>query len=307
MKRKVIATGLSGLVGSRVAELLGKKLKFIDFSLDSGVDITNFNLLKKKFSTQKEAETVLHLAAFTDVNSAWEQKGDKNDSCFRVNVQGSKNIAQLCQKTNKYLIHISTDFVFSGNYPPAGGYRETDQPQPIEWYGQTKLWAEKEVQKSDARYSILRISFPYKAKKSSPRLEPQPKLDLVRKIKTKLTSGRVLSMYSDQIITPTFIDDIAKAVGLFIQRKPKGIFHVVGSTSLSPYDLACQIADVFQLDKSLINKGSLEKHLRENPTSRPRQKKMVISNRKLEEEMGIKMATVEEGLKEIKKQEYIAG
>jgi len=307
MKKKVVATGISGLVGSRIVELLGEDFNFVNFSLDAGVDITDFNLLKKRFKefndhNKQKNDIIIHLAAFTDVSRAWAQKGDKNSSSYKVNVNGSKNIAQLCKKYKKYLIHISTDFVFNGKKTYKNGYTEKNQPEPIEWYGQTKLWAEQEVQKSGCKNVILRIAFPYKAKKASQKLEPKPKLDLVRKIKEKLENKEQLKMFNDQVITPTFIDDIAQVIGFCIKNKPQGIYHCVGSTSLSPFQLAGKVADVFSLDNSLIKESSLQDFLDKNPNARPRQKKMIISNHKLQQDFGIKMLTVDEGLKKIKKQ-----
>src|SRR4030042_2472259 len=165
---KIIGTGLSGLVGSRIVELLQNKNQFADFALDSGVDITDELKLKKAFSQNKDAKTVIHLAAFTDVNEASKQTNDKNGLCYRINVLGTENVAQLCAKNAKYLIHISTDFVFDGKKD--GAYSEEDQPNPIEWYGQTKLWAEEKIKNSGCRYLILRIAFPYKAQAAATNL-----------------------------------------------------------------------------------------------------------------------------------------
>jgi len=296
MKKQIIATGISGMVGSRIVELLQSKYEFISFSLDTGIDITNFNLLKKKFNKYPNAKAVLHLAAFTDVNRAWDQNEDKNGSCYKVNVAGSKNIAQLCKESNKYLVHISTDFVFNGKNPPEGGYTEKDKPNPIEWYGKTKLLAEQEVEKSGCDYVILRIAFPYKAKRSSQKLEPVLKLDLVRKIIKKLKKGEDLPLFFDQVITPTFIDDIVKVINKCFEKKPTGIFHCLGSESLSPYDLASKIANVFDFDKTLIKKTSLINFMKENPNSRPRQVNMAFSNKKLERELGIKMLSIDKAL-----------
>lgn len=313
---KIIGTGLSGLVGSRIVELLSDKHEFISFSLDSGVDITNISLLKEKFLENKEAEAILHLAAFTDVSSAWEQDNDKNGTCYKVNVLGTKNIAQLCSQNKKYLIHISTDFIFDGGKParrftcrrhgkagpPPGGYTELDKPKPIEWYGKTKYLAEKEIEKSGCDYLILRIAFPFKAKPSPKNLEPQVKLDLVRKIKKRLEEGETLHMFSDQIITPTFIDDIANIVVYSIKVKPQGIYHCTGSSHFSPYQIAAKIAQSFNLDKNLIKKASLKEFIKENPNLRPRQQNLSMSNKKLEKDLGIKMLTFDKALEKIKLQ-----
>lgn len=301
-KIPIIATGISGLVGSRIVELLGHKYSFISFSLDSGIDITNLNLLTQAFKKYEEAKIVLHLAAFTDVDAAFLQTGDKNGLCYKVNVLGSKNIARLCRKTNKYLISISTDFVFDGKNPPIGGYKEEDLPSPLEWYGKTKLLAEKEIIFSGCRSVILRIAFPFKAKPAKKELEPIVKLDLVRKIIAKLKNQEKLTMFSDQIITPTFIDDFAKVIDKCIRFQPKGIFHCVGSESLSPYELAKKIANTFEFNKKLIKKTTLEEIVKKNSQARPRQKNNSLSNFKLEKELGIKMLNVDKALQKMKEQ-----
>jgi dTDP-4-dehydrorhamnose reductase len=304
MKQQIIATGISGLVGSRLVELLGNKYDFINFSLDKGIDITKKELLDKKFIELPNIKIVLHLAAFTNVDAAFAQNEQKNSSCYQVNVIGTKNIAEHCAKTNKFLIHISTDFVFDGVNPPSGGYLETDTPKPLQgdWYGKTKYLAEQEIIQSGCRYAIARIAFPFKAKPAATTIEPVIKLDLVRSIMEKLKKKEPLNMFSDQIITPTFVDDIAKAIDKIITTQPKGIFHCIGSTSLSPYELAIKIATVFNLDPSLINKTNLTDYLKVNPTSRPRQVKSILSNQKIQQELGIKMSTIDEALREMKSQ-----
>ncbi len=304
MKQQIIATGISGLVGSRLVELLGNKYDFINFSLDKGIDITNKELLNKKFIEFSHTKIVLHLAAFTNVNAAFAQNEQKNSSCYQVNVVGTKNIAEHCAKTNKFLIHISTDFVFDGISPPSGGYLETDTPQPLQgdWYGKTKYLAEQEIVQSGCRYAIARIAFPFKAKPASTALEPAIKLDLVRSIMEKLKKKEQLNMFSDQIITPTFVDDIAKAIDKIITTQPKGIFHCVGSTRLSPYELAQAVADSFGFDKTFIKKSSLIQYLQNNSAGRPRQKSLIISNKKTTQELGIKMLTISEALEVMKAQ-----
>lgn len=299
-KFPVITTGLSGLVGSRIANLLSQEFSFVDLSLDTGADITNLDRLKKIFEKHKQINSVIHLAAFTDVDAAWEQQGDKDDSCYQVNVVGTRNIAQLCAESGKFLIHFSTDFVFDGKNPPEGGYAENDSPSPIEWYGQTKFLAEKEVQKSDVNYCLLRIAFPFKAKPEASSLEPIVKLDLLRKIIEGLKNDSLPPLFSDQTITPTFIDDIAQVVKICLKRKFKGIYHCAGSSFLSPYQMACQIAASFGFNKEKIKKIKLSEFLKNSV--RPRQQYLPLSNQKLQKEIGIQMKTFPQALEAIKKQ-----
>lgn len=296
IKTKIIGTGITGLVGSRIVELLQNQYDFVNFSLETGVDITNLNLLRQKFEQNDTAKIVLHLAGFTDVSAAWLQNGNKNGSCYQINVSGSRNIAQLCKKYSKYLIHISTDFVFDGQKPKGEKYDENDRPNPIEWYGQTKFWAEEEVQKSECQSAILRIAFPYKAKISNSHIEKKVKLDLVRKIKEKLFKGEEVKMFTDQFICPTFIDNIAQVADAAIKLKPKGIYHCVGSSAISPYELAIRTADVFKLDKSLIKQSQFKDYLKDHPGERPRQINLALDNQKIQQDLKVKMATIEEGL-----------
>jgi dTDP-4-dehydrorhamnose reductase len=292
MRPPVIGTGLSGLVGSRLVELLSDQFTFSDLSLESGVDITRFDSLEGKIKNS-QAEVVLHLAAFTDVDQAWEQRGDEKGSCYQVNVIGTRNLAQLCAQYGKYLIHISTDYVFDGQNPPAGGYTEEDKPHPLEWYGETKYLAEQEVEKSGAKFSLVRIAFPFRAKFG-------PKRDLVRTIIQKMREDRLPPMFTDQKITPTFIDDIAAGLAIFIQKRPEGIYHLVGSSILSPYELACEVAEIFSFDKEKIKKGSLAEFLKTN--LRPRGFNIGLSNQRVKEKLGIKMKTTREALQIIKEQ-----
>ena len=173
MKQKIIGTGLSGLVGSRIIELLGDKYEFVDFSLDTGVSILDKANLAAAFEKHKDAVAVLHLAAFTDTNAAWEQKGDKSGICYQLNVEGTRNILNLAKKYNQYLIYVSTDFVFDGAKDTP--YTEIDEPSPIEWYGETKYLGEKVILDSGYQnYAITRITYPYRA-----HFETKP--DIIRK------------------------------------------------------------------------------------------------------------------------------
>ncbi len=294
MKQKIIGTGLSGLVGSRIVELLKDKYEFIDFSLDSGVNVLDKENLATAFEKHKDAVAVLHLAAFTDTNAAWEQKGDKTGLCYRLNVDGTQNILDLAQKFNQYLIYISTDFVFDGTQTTP--YMETDTPNPIEWYGETKYLGEKLILDSGyPNFNISRITYPYRA-------NFETKVDIIRKVLAKLKNSEEVKMFSDQVCTYTFIDDIAASLGYFLENKNTGIYHLVGSSSHSPYEMAKLVASTFGFDQSPVKPSSLEDYIKSQPGgSRPWQKTLVTSNQKATS-IGLSFKTLEKGLEEIKKQ-----
>ena len=288
-KTTIIGSGLSGMVGSRFTEMFASDFDFVNLDLTNNIDIANSAQINQALS-QQPSTTVIHLAAFTDVSKAYSETGNKNGLVYKVNVLGTQNIANACHKYHHYLIHISTDFVFDGQKQEP--YTETDQPRPIEWYGQTKLWAEQKVIASGCQHVIARLAFPFRS-------HFPPKLDLVRNILEKLKTNTLHPMFTDQIITPTFIDNICQTLKVFIVKKPQGIYHLVGSTFLSPFELAKKIAAIFDI-KVDIKSISFKEYLKTDP--RPRNQYSRVSNAKLKADFGIEMQTIDEALKTFKSQ-----
>lgn len=284
-KLKVIGTGLSGLVGSRVVELLRNRYEFEDLSLETRVDITQKQIVEQKIS-KTEAKVILHMAAVTDVDGC-EEVQNNNGICWRVNVEGTRNIVQVAKKYDKKLIYISTDFVFGGEKDI---YTEKDKPKPVNYYGQTKYEGEEIVQKLNGNWIIARLAFPYRTKFSRP--------DVVRFFLDKLQRGEEIKAVEDWVITPTFIDDIASALDTLIQSNTTGIYHVVGSSSHTPYEMAIMICNTFNLDKAQVKRVKLN-DLFAGKARRPR--RLVMENDKITE-LGVRMKTLKEGLKEIRKQ-----
>ena len=292
-RREIITTGLSGLIGSRISKLLAAKYYFYDLSLPQ-YNILDFKKIEKVFKEQTRAKIVFHLAAFTDVTAAWKQRGNKNGLCYQINVVGTRNLVKLCRRYQKFLVFVSTDYVFDGRKELS--YLEEDRPNPIEWYGQTKLLAEKEIQERLQDFVITRVAFPYRAYFTK-------KTDYVRKIIQGLEEKNLYPMFTDQIITLTFIDDLAFGFDQIFKKKPRGIFHLVGSDRLSPYQIARQVAEIFGFSESLLKKGSLAQYQKcQVSDDRPWHKYLALSNQKARKELGTKMSTLKEGLQEMKRQ-----
>ncbi len=288
---EILGTGLSGLVGSRVRELLIDH-NFSDLSLETGFNILDTASIEPVFRSYT-GDVVIHFAGFTDLNAAWQQKGDKNGLCYQLNVIGTQNIVDLCHKYNKYLIHISTDYVFDGN--KSGLYTEIDQTKPLEdWYSETKRLAETTINDSGIPASIVRVSFPYRS-------HFEPKTDLVRKIIDKLQQNQVCNLFTDQITTPTLIDDIALGLAKFIDVRPNGIYHLVASSTQSVYDMGTLIAKTFGFDLNLIKPSSLADYLK-TPDARPYAMNLGLNNQKLITEIGYTPRTLKDGLAELKRQ-----
>lgn len=290
MKTKILTIGGSGLVGSRAIELLSQSYDVSDLSRASGLDITDKNLTLEKIE-KSEAEIVILFAAKADVDGCEKDKIlGENGEAWKINVIGAQNVAVACEQVGKKMIYISTDFVFSGDDMSEGGYSEEDIPNPINWYGKTKFEGENMVRSLTSDWLIIRPAYPYRA--------DFPKKDFARVIKERLSQNLPVAAIEDHLMTPTFVDDIAIALNLLIDSNSQGIFHVVGSQSLSPYEVALEIASVFNFDKKLITKTTREDFFK-NRALRPFQ--LGLKNDKIRR-LGANMSTFIEGLQTIKSQ-----
>ncbi len=286
-KTNIFGIGMSGLVGSRISEQLADRYSFDNLSLDTGVDITNPQTLDK-IRNDADHSAVLHLAALADVDACEKDQA----LAYKINVQGTRNVVEACASRNKKIIYISTDFVFDGKNPPVGGYTEEDTPNPINYYGQTKFEGEEVVRKSGLPYLILRITYPYRPGESPINVKP----DFVHVIRDRLRNNQPTVGVVDQMITPTFIDDIASSIDLLLHTESIGTYHVVGDQSLSPYDAVMLIAKQFGCDESLITKTTNEEF---NKGKAPRPFKLITNNAKIKR-LGVQMRGFEEGLQELR-------
>lgn len=285
-----IGTGLHGLVGSRLVELLRDRHSFVSLGLEEGIDITNESLVTEKIVSNSAAQWVLHLAAYTDVQGAEKDRNlGENSQAWKVNVEATQYIINACKRSGKRLLYIDTDYAFDGVQPL---YTELDIPRPLGWYAKTKTEAAMRVFALGDMGLVVRISNPYRA-------HPQGKKDFVHKILERLEEGKLVVAPSDQIFVPTFVDDIALAIERLTEDYAMGIYHVVGSTSLSPYEAAKVIALVYGCDVGLISPTSFASYFA-GKAAVPQF--AALTNEKLKAR-GISMHEFKDGLEEIKRQE----
>lgn len=294
---RLLVTGASGMIGSRFLQLLPDDFSLVgNIDRAEGKDILDPPSLFSEFSTAT-VDVVIHFAAFTDVNAASLQDGDENGNCYKINVLGTQNIIELCRRIKCHLIHISTDFVFDGKNPQFGGYIEDDVPNPIEWYGKTKLLAEQAVRSSSIDWCIARTAYPFVA--SFPK-----KLDLVRSRIQQMKEGKLPPQFSDHTITPTFCDELVQALVLLVKRKSDGIYHLVGDSTVSDFELSQTIADVFDFKNVEIAQSSLAEF---NKTAkRPYQQSTALSNKKFEAQFGDIFSSLKDALVKMKDQIAVA-
>jgi len=288
----ILGTGLSGLVGSRLMELLKDSMTFQNLSLETGVDITNKNNVDSYFATS-DADWVFHLAAYTDVQGAEKEKDLKEESvAWKVNVLATEYIVENCKKFKKNLLYIDTDYAFDGTL---GSYSENSTPNPLGWYAKTKSEGANRVLSLGQKGLVIRISNPFRA-------NPVGKKDFVHKMLERLQQGLTLSAPTDSVFVPTFIDDLAQAVQALVPAQSSGIYHVVGAKELSPYEAAMHIATVFGCDVSLVQKTTFDEMFM-NRAPAPR---MAHLTQEKILNLGIHPHTFEEGLIEVKSQESTA-
>jgi dTDP-4-dehydrorhamnose reductase len=254
--KQVLITGTNGLLGRKLVDLLLQQTHFDIIATSRGndrfgcapqykhrytyypLDITqeaDVELLFKKI----DPEIIVHSAAMTKVDDCEVNQ----EAAFLTNVTATQYLLRGAKKWGSFFLYVSTDFVFDGK---KGFYTEQDSPSPINYYGVTKLAAEKLVQNSYCDWAIVRTVLVYGV------LPDMSRSNIVLWVKASLSAGKMIKVVDDQLRTPTLAEDLAEGCKLIIAKKATGIFHIAGSDLLTPYQMALQTADFFGLDKSLI-------------------------------------------------------
>ena len=223
---------------------------------------------------------VVHTAAETDVDRCETER----DLARRINVEGTANIADACVEVGAKLILVSTDYVFDGN---KGNYAETDEPNPISFYGITKHEAEQIAASTSPNALIIRTSVLYG-------WHPV-KLNFVTWILKGLRDRQTLRVVYDHINSPTLADSLARAIHKAIERNSQGMLHIAGSEKIGRFDFARRVASRFDLDESLLIPVQM-KDL-SWVARRPRDSSLDVG--KAEKELGIELLGVDEGLEEM--------
>jgi dTDP-4-dehydrorhamnose reductase len=287
-KIPLLGTGLNGLVGSKFVTDFAFKYNFDNLDLRDAirpVDITNEQEVQSIVSASK-SEFIVHMAAFTDVTGAWQQNNDKNGSCYLVNVKGTENLVKACKETGKHLIHLSTAYVFDGEKKDM--YLETDQTNPIEWYGKTKALAEEVIQNSNIDWTILRIDQPF-------RNDSFAKIDTLHRIIEGFKNNKLYPQFNDHYFGPTYINDFVKIIDLVIRKKITGLYHTSSGESWSDFAFAQFIKENFNFNFEL-QAGSLIKYL--ETSNRPYQKNTALNINQIKKHLDFELKTVKEAITE---------
>lgn len=260
MKGLILVTGSDGLVGSRFVELTQRR-NFLHLPTEVEFDITN-PLEVKDILQNYNFSAVVNFAAYTNVTEAEKQKGDKEGSCWMVNFEGVKNLVDAIEpiKARVHFIQISTDMVFSGTADDPGPYDENhpveNNPNKLTWYGYSKAQAENYIiEQLGNNASIVRINYPVRSKFEN-------KLDFLRKPLKLFNEGTLFPVFSDQQLSITFCDDVARILDLITTSYKKGIFHVSSCDTGSAYEIISYMIKKIKGDDAKIDSISIDEFLK---------------------------------------------
>jgi len=267
MVGKVVVTGSNGLLGQKLVNLFSKLDNFEVIAFSRGdnrnetakkytycnLDVTNHKKIIDSLDELKP-NYIINCAAMTNVDQCEKEQ----ENCDAVNVEALKVIINSAKKHKSHLIHISTDFIFDGENGP---YAEEDEVNPINYYGLSKLKGEELIKQAQINYTILRTILVYGL------VDNMSKNNIVSWIKNAVESKQTITIVNDQYRMPTLVDDLADACLLSIQNKAYGVYNVSSSELLSIYEVALQVADAFNLDKSYIK--SIPTSQLSQPAKRP--------------------------------------
>jgi len=246
-------------------------------------DIKNRDEIKKVIHDYYP-DFIIHTGAFTNVDLSEKLRED----AWKINVKGVEYIAEAARAIDAHIIHISTDYIFDGKDGP---YSENAKPNPVGYYGRTKLASENALRISGTFFTILRTNVLYG-------IAPNSRPDFVRWVITSLEKNDKIRIVKDQINNPTFIDDLVQGINKIIEFKKTGTYNIGGKEFLSRLDFTFQIAEYFNLDKNLINPITTEEL--KQPAKRPLKSGLLIL--KAETELGYKPHTITESLAAMKKE-----
>lgn len=288
---KIFITGANGFLGQHLCLFLASNGHTVIASGRGACRIPS----REKFEyaeldiTDKEAvqhclqwhqpSVIIHTAAL----SKPDECNNNKESCLLNNVTATKYLIEAAQSIAPHFIYTSTDFIFGENGP----HGEEDTPAPLNFYGESKLMAEKIVKESDLLFSIIRPVFMYGAVWEG--MRPS----FLHWVKDNLEQKKSIKVVNDQLRTPTFVNDICKGIEAVIEHRANGDFHLAGKDIISPYQMAIKVADILQLDTSLIESVDSENF----PESVQRAKRSGLKIDKAMKVLGYTPVSFEEGIK----------
>ena len=296
---KILITGANGLLGQKLITLLSHEDEVEVVATSKGENVNILELPHYHFRpldiskpeevseviADEQPDVIIHTAAMTNVDLCEQEK----EKCWSVNVVAVTNLLEAAKKQGSFFIHLSTDFVFSGEKGPLD---ETAKAKPVNYYGKSKTEAELLVKQSGVDAAVIRTALVYGI---TPHMS---RSNLVLWVKKSLEEGQAIRVVDDQYRTPTLAEDLAQGCWLVAKHKATGIFHISDEEVYTPYEMALLVARHFKLDESLISRTDSQAFTQ--PARRPPRTGFIIE--KAKQQLGYQPHSFEEGLAVVEKQ-----
>ena len=296
---KILLTGSNGLLGQKLVARLHQEpgvelvatsrgpnklaayfpaVRFVPLDMSDAAQV-------RKVLAHEQPTHVIHTAAMTNADECELHRA----ACWQHNVSAVQHLAATCAALDIHLIHLSTDFVFSGE---AGPLAEDAVPAPVNFYGESKLAAEQVVQASPGRWAIARTVLVYGVAHNYGRT------NLVLWVRDSLRAGKSIKVVADQWRTPTLAEDLAEGCWLLARHAAQGLYHLSGDEFLTPHDLALRVATQFELDTTLIER--VDASTFSQPARRPARTGLLIE--KARRELGYQPHSLADGIALVSRQ-----
>ena len=291
-------TGSNGLLGQKLTDisLLDPDVELIATSVGGNRHPAKSGYVYEEFDIRDtdrlveliekyRPDAIINTAAMTNVDTCEVER----DLCKALNVNAVGILVSVCEKYNVHLVHVSTDFIFDGEDGP---YSEEAEPNPLSYYGLTKLQAEDILKASSCRWAILRTIIVYGI------VSDMSRSNIVLWAKGALEKGVPINVVNDQWRMPTLAEDLAIGCILAVKKNAEGVFNASGKDLMSILEIVERVADFYDLDKSLINPISADSL---NQTAkRPKRTGFILD--KAISELGYQPRSFEEGMEVLDKQ-----
>ena len=267
--QRVALIGANGMLAAAI-----RKLAPADYAIQT-YDLPDFDLTDKTQVLALRAnapDIIINCAAFTNVDGCETQQ----ELAMQVNGAGPGLLAELARQTGAVLLHISTDFVFDGH--KTSPYLEDDLPNPLSVYGKSKLAGEQQIQQSDLdKYFIIRTSWLYGAGGSN----------FVETIIRLAKERSELKIVADQRGTPTWTEDLARAIFALLRGDRYGLYHYSNDGECSWHEFACEIINQVRFVEALQVKEVQQIPTEGYPLPAVRPKYSVLSKEKIKQATGL--------------------
>ena len=286
---KLLVLGGSGLIGNALLKNSKNEFDILTTFYKNHISIKNVRSFQYSFPNdlnnlrellEKEKPDVLvNTMGYSNIDFCELNKSDTE----MLHVEVTEKICKLCENIGTKQIFLSSDYVFDGE---KGNYSEDDVPNPVNYYGLSKLKAEQLILKNPIN-TVIRTSVIY---------DWDYRARFFNSVIKNLQNNQEVNATTDVYNSVTFLDNLVESIFRVITLNQNGIFHVVDSACVNRFEFAEIIAKIFQLDKNLIKTVSVQDEPK-NIAKRP--KNACLNNSKAKKELGLNFNTIEEGVSRV--------